>query len=69
MERFCGYLQAGLRSKRYPWANLNKSVLKLAYLEQLGARYNLENELSTHKRDKSTLSLGEHIYNDCRCHS
>ncbi|KAJ7077173.1 hypothetical protein B0H15DRAFT_755284, partial [Mycena belliarum] len=35
MERYCGFLQAGLRSKRFPWANLNNVVLQKAYLEQL----------------------------------
>ncbi|KAF7340818.1 hypothetical protein MSAN_02111100 [Mycena sanguinolenta] len=49
MERYCGILQAGLRSKRFPWSNLNNNVLHVAYLEQLNARYDLEDELSRSK--------------------
>ncbi|KAJ7029534.1 hypothetical protein C8F04DRAFT_962737 [Mycena alexandri] len=55
IERFCGVLQAGLRSRRHPWANLNNRVIRLAYLEQLGARYDLEEELSTHKHPEMIL--------------
>jgi hypothetical protein len=66
MERFCGYMQSGLRSRRHPWANLNNRVLKLAYLEQLSARYDLTDELSLHKKtDKTKLSLSEKMYEDC----
>lgn len=69
MENFCGYLQAGLRLKRYSWANLNNHVLKLVYLGQVRARYDVEDELSTRKRDKSSLSISEHIYDDCESSS
>ncbi|KAF7360422.1 hypothetical protein MVEN_00772300 [Mycena venus] len=63
MERFCGSMQMGLRSRRHPWANLNNRVLKLAYLEQLGARYDLDHELSAYNQhDKSKLSISEKIY-------
>ncbi|KAF7334036.1 hypothetical protein MVEN_02309100 [Mycena venus] len=33
MERYCGFLKRGLRSKSQPWANLNNRVLNYAYLE------------------------------------
>jgi hypothetical protein len=58
-------MQSGLRSRRYPWANLNNRVLHLAYLEQIGARYDLTDELSPFKHDKSQLSTSEKIYDDC----
>ncbi|KAF7374016.1 hypothetical protein MSAN_00282000 [Mycena sanguinolenta] len=65
IERFCGYLQASLRSRRHPWANLNNHVLQLAYLEQLGARYDLTDELSRFNQpDKSKLSESEKMYDD-----
>ncbi|KAJ7203049.1 hypothetical protein GGX14DRAFT_399018 [Mycena pura] len=38
------FLKASLHSKR-PWSNLNKNILHMAYLEQLGVRYDLEAEL------------------------
>ncbi|KAF7340503.1 hypothetical protein MSAN_02121700 [Mycena sanguinolenta] len=63
MERYCGLLQAGLRSKRFPWANLNKNVLHIAYLEQLNARYNLEEELSQAKQ--SGPRKLEYRYDNC----
>ncbi|KAF8839065.1 hypothetical protein BDN67DRAFT_991030 [Paxillus ammoniavirescens] len=45
MEHYCGFLQAGLQSKRFPWSNLNKCLLHMAYLGQLKVKYNLEDEL------------------------
>ncbi|KAH7917964.1 hypothetical protein BV22DRAFT_1187293 [Leucogyrophana mollusca] len=47
MERFCGVLQSGLRSRRHPWSNLNKRLLHMTYLDQLTARYDLTHELAT----------------------
>src|ERR1700690_2046901 len=47
MERYCGYLQLGIRSKTHPWVNLAKRILHAAYLNQLGARYDLDEELSS----------------------
>ncbi|KAJ7777637.1 hypothetical protein DFH07DRAFT_911583 [Mycena maculata] len=65
VERYCGFLQAGIRSKRFPWANMNNRILRHAYLEQLGARYDLEDELSTvSSRKKGELSRFEYIYPD-----
>jgi hypothetical protein len=45
MERFCGVLKGSLHSRSQPWGNLNKRLLLIAYLEQLAARYDLEDEL------------------------
>ena len=47
MERFCGILQGALCSRSQPWGNLNNRITQLAYLGQLGARYDLEDELRT----------------------
>jgi hypothetical protein len=46
MERYCGFLKRGLRSKSQPWANLSNRVLNYAYLEQIAARYDLIDELA-----------------------
>ncbi|KAJ6559293.1 hypothetical protein B0H10DRAFT_1672366, partial [Mycena sp. CBHHK59/15] len=35
MEHYCGFLKAGLRSKRFLLANLNNCVLNYAYMEQI----------------------------------
>ncbi|KAJ7277813.1 hypothetical protein C8J57DRAFT_1579380 [Mycena rebaudengoi] len=47
VERYCVFLQSGLRSRRIPWANLNNNILHVAYLEQLAAQYDLDEELSS----------------------
>ncbi|KAJ7166233.1 hypothetical protein C8R46DRAFT_1219984 [Mycena filopes] len=62
MERYCGILQAALRSRSQPWANLNKIVLHHAYLEQLGARYDLAEELAGPKTRHNGLARGEFVY-------
>ncbi|KAJ7477663.1 hypothetical protein FB451DRAFT_1032869 [Mycena latifolia] len=65
VERYCGYLQQGLNSRWFPWANLNNRILRTVYLEQLGARYDLEDELSTRRvYDKSALSRSERAYDE-----
>ncbi|KAJ7224885.1 hypothetical protein C8J57DRAFT_1253129 [Mycena rebaudengoi] len=62
VERYCGFLQSGLRSRRFPWANLNNNILHVAYLEQLGVRYDLDDELSCGNRQNSTLSKEEYDF-------
>jgi hypothetical protein len=64
MERYCGLLQASLRSKRFPWANLNNNILHVAYLEQLNARYDLESELS--RPTTSAATKQEYTYDSCK---
>ena len=43
MERFCGSLKNGLRSKVHPWANLNNRVLQLAYVKLIDHIYGEDN--------------------------
>ncbi|EGO30536.1 hypothetical protein SERLADRAFT_412356 [Serpula lacrymans var. lacrymans S7.9] len=67
MERYCGYLQAGLHSRRFPWSNLNKRVLHAVYLSQLKLKYNLDDELKdfhSSQRNYSILKQNEKIYPD-----
>ncbi|KAJ7608962.1 hypothetical protein DFH06DRAFT_1017386 [Mycena polygramma] len=56
VERYCGVLQSRLRSRSAPWANLNNIILQKAYLEQLRARYDIEEELSLVKRAKGAFN-------------
>ena len=54
LERFCGILQTGLRSRVHPWSNLNNRVLHMSYLQTLALRYDIDDELSvvgTHADD------------------
>jgi hypothetical protein len=67
MERYCGYLQAGLRSRSHPWANLNNRVLHKAYLDQIDIYYDLEDDLTITSEPKD-LRRGEKVFDDCRFH-
>ena len=67
MERYCGYLQAGLRSRSHPWANLNNRVLHKAYLDQIDIYYDLEDDLTITSEPKD-LRRGEKVFDDCQFH-
>jgi hypothetical protein len=62
MERYCAYLQTGLRSRRHPWANLNNRVLHKAYLEQIDLYYDLEDDLTITSKE---LQRGERVFDEC----
>ncbi|KAJ7688114.1 hypothetical protein B0H17DRAFT_1135769 [Mycena rosella] len=62
MEHYCGFLKHGLRSKRFPWANLNNCTLNYAYMEQIGVRYDLSDELSIFGLRSSAPTQSEHVY-------
>ena len=64
MERYCGYLQAGLHSRSHPWANLNNRVLHKAHLNHIDIYYNLEDDLTIASKLKD-LQRGEKVFNDC----
>ena len=46
MERYCGSLQRSIRSRRYPYASLNRYVLDRARLTQIKLRFDLADTLS-----------------------
>ena len=55
-----------MRSKCFPWANLNNNVLHVAYVEQLNARYDVEDELSSVSSvQKSSARKREYVYDEC----
>ena len=64
MERYCGYLQAGLRSRVHPWANLNNRVLHKAYLEQIDVYYDLQDDLSI--TSPAGIKRGEKVFEKCK---
>ncbi|KAI0073761.1 hypothetical protein K474DRAFT_1649089 [Panus rudis PR-1116 ss-1] len=58
MERYCGALQPAIRSRRYPYASLNRYVVDHdARMKQIKLRYDLQNELSrgTSSRDNRVI--------------
>ncbi|KAJ7119407.1 hypothetical protein C8R44DRAFT_624868 [Mycena epipterygia] len=46
MERFCGSIQPGIRSHRFPWASMDRYVLEIAQLTQIKTIYNVGEVLS-----------------------
>jgi len=67
MERFCGASKGALRSRSQPWGNLNNRLIQLAYLGQLAARYDLEDELTMVDQFKvsNELSRFERVFAGC----
>ncbi|KAJ7752315.1 hypothetical protein B0H16DRAFT_1546550 [Mycena metata] len=45
-ERFCGSIGPGIRSRRFPWASLDRHVFENAQLTQIKVVYNVADELS-----------------------
>ncbi|KAI0683538.1 hypothetical protein C8Q76DRAFT_662367 [Earliella scabrosa] len=46
MERYCGALQPAIRSRRYPYASLNRYILDKARLDHIKLKYSLEDTLA-----------------------
>ncbi|KAJ7028737.1 hypothetical protein C8F04DRAFT_1007263 [Mycena alexandri] len=66
MERYCGSIQPGIRSRRFPWASLDRYVLENAQLTQIKALYNVFDELSlTQPRTEVPGSLSDPFYPSC----
>ncbi len=65
MERYCGFLQPAIRSRRFPYSSLNRFVLDSARLTHIKTLYDLHDALSLRapRLDKSTKVPG------CRCTS
>lgn len=62
MERYCGALQPAIRSRRFPYASLNRYVLDLARLNQIRLLYNLQATLPLRLTPKEPGK----IYNKCK---
>jgi hypothetical protein len=60
MERYCGFnFEVTSTFKKISLGNLNNTVLHYAYLEQIGARYGLTDELAIYGRRQSGPSSSE----------
>jgi hypothetical protein len=51
MERFCGVLQPWIKSRRFPFANLDNHVVAMAQISHIKIRYNLYEKLSRKPRN------------------
>ncbi|KAJ7017125.1 hypothetical protein C8F04DRAFT_1338084 [Mycena alexandri] len=66
MERYCGSVQPGIRSRRFPWASIDRYVVEIAQLTQIKAVYNVAQELSlTAPRGLPQGSLEDPSYPTC----
>ncbi|KAJ7136243.1 hypothetical protein C8R46DRAFT_1322470 [Mycena filopes] len=66
MERYCGSVQPGIRSRRFPWASMDRYVLEIAQLTQIKTLYNVARELSlTAARGLPQGSLSDPAYPTC----
>lgn len=57
MERYCGTLQPAIRSRRFPYASLDRFVLETAQLTQIKVIYNLVDELNLQPRREHVAGL------------
>ncbi|KAJ7168417.1 hypothetical protein C8R43DRAFT_1085761 [Mycena crocata] len=55
MERFCGSLLPAIKSRRYPWASIDRRILELAQLFQIKAIYSLSKTLDLRRHPHCVL--------------
>ncbi|KAJ6532446.1 hypothetical protein B0H19DRAFT_1214065 [Mycena capillaripes] len=55
MERYCGR-QPGIRSRRFPWASIDRYVLEIAQLTQIQTLYNVIHRAALSTRTGATMS-------------
>ena len=68
MERACGDFQRNVKSKSAPGRNLDKRVLRIAYMNQLESRFDLAEELSqVGMRPKGSILRNEAVREGCEC--
>ena len=65
MERFCGLLLPCIKSRRFPYANIDSYVTAVAQLSQIKNRYNLHEELAL-KPAPSAAAQGQFSTAECK---
>lgn len=65
MERFCGYIQRAVRSRHYPWGEIDNYVMHRAQLRIISLRYNLGDHLNFSRR-RTAEHTRYHTYTDCK---
>jgi hypothetical protein len=67
MERYCGFLGRCIKSRRFPFANLDSYCLSLAQLTQVRNRWNLHEQLTFKpKRTRGHLRSETHLDGECK---
>jgi hypothetical protein len=65
MERYCGVLQPAIRSRRFPFASLDRHVVEDAQLTQIKAVFDKADELSL--KPLTPRGLPQGAYEDPMC--
>lgn len=68
MERYCGALQPAIKSRRYPFASLDRHVVATAQLSQVKTRFNISQALSLIP-PKPDVPNGAFQHPNCKCNS
>jgi hypothetical protein len=64
MERFCGTMQRAIRSRRFPYASVDRYVVESTQLHQIAILYNIAADLSL--QTPRTLA-GAYCHPKCMC--
>lgn len=67
MERYCNRLKPAIRSRRFPYAALDRYILEDAQLTQIKAIYDLSTELSL-QASRNEFPQGSLVNEACKCH-
>jgi hypothetical protein len=62
MERYCGTLQRSIRSRRFPFASLDRFVVETAQLNQISTLYDVADVLALRAPSGSG-----HMFSDAQC--
>jgi hypothetical protein len=65
MERFCSYIQYSVKSRRYPYANIDQRVLNQARLQIILCKYNLRGQAPFATRKHKDETEGATLFRDC----
>jgi hypothetical protein len=66
MERYCNRLKPAIRSRRFPYAALDRYVLEDAQLTQIKTFYDLSTELSL-RASRNEYPQGSLVEEACKC--
>lgn len=67
MERYCGLIRPAIRSRKHPYASLDRAVTESAQLFQIGLLYELQPSLFVlHRRREEKLPAGSVRVEDCQ---
>ena len=68
MERYCNRLKPAIKSRRFPYATIDRYIFEDAQLTQIKAIYDLADELAL-KPQKSVLPRGAYQSPYCESHA